>query len=132
MGDWVDQLAESMGRGDLRIHDTEKWDPNSWPKDAYGAGFHEAPRGALGHWVHVKDGRIANYQCVVPSTWNGGPRDQSGKRGPYEAALIDTPIADPAQPVEILRTVHSFDPCMACGVHVVDANKREIVRVRAL
>jgi [NiFe] hydrogenase large subunit/hydrogenase large subunit len=131
MGDWIDQLADSMARGDVRIHDTEKWDPKTWPKEAYGAGFHEAPRGALGHWVHVKDGRIANYQCVVPSTWNGGPRDQSGKRGPYEAALLETPVADPAQPLEILRTVHSFDPCMACGVHVVDTMKREIARVRA-
>jgi len=132
MGDWIDELADSIGRGDLRIHDNEKWDPKTWPQEAYGAGFHEAPRGALGHWVHVKDGRIANYQCVVPSTWNGGPRDASNKRGPYEAALIDTPVADATQPVEILRTVHSFDPCMACGVHVVDAAKREIARVRVV
>ncbi len=131
MGAWVDALADNMGRGELRIHDNEKWDPSSWPADAMGAGFHEAPRGALGHWVHVKDGAIANYQCIVPSTWNAGPRDASGKRGPYEAALLDTPVADPEQPLEILRTVHSFDPCMACGVHVVDPLRREVVRVRA-
>ena len=102
----------------------------SWPKEAFGAGFHEAPRGALGHWVHIKNGAIANYQCIVPSTWNAGPRDGSEKRGPYEAALLRTPVADPKQPLEILRTVHSFDPCMACGVHVVDVQRRELARVR--
>ncbi len=116
---------------DLRIHDNSKWDPANWPRDCYGAGFHEAPRGALGHWVHIKDGAIVNYQCVVPSTWNAGPRDGNGQRGAYEAALIGTPVADPTQPVEILRTVHSFDPCMACGVHVVDANRRELAKVKA-
>ena len=97
----------------------------SWPADATGAGLHEAPRGALGHWVHIHNGLITNYQCVVPSTWNAGPRDAKGRRGPYEEALIGTPVADPERPIEILRTVHSFDPCMACGVHVVDAARRE-------
>jgi Ni,Fe-hydrogenase I large subunit len=129
-GEWLDQLAANMGRHDLRIHDNSKWDPNSWPAEASGAGFHEAPRGALGHWVHIQNGAIANYQCIVPSTWNAGPRDASGQRGPYEAALVDTPIADSNKPVEILRTVHSFDPCLACGVHVLDGRKREIARVR--
>jgi [NiFe] hydrogenase large subunit/hydrogenase large subunit len=132
MGDWVDGLAANMGSGDLRIADNSKWDPSTWPKEATGAGFHEAPRGALGHWVHIENGRIANYQCVVPSTWNAGPRDTGDRRGPYEEALIGTPVANPEQPLEILRTIHSFDPCMACGVHVVDARKREIVRVRAM
>jgi hydrogenase large subunit len=129
-GEWLDQLAANMGRHDLRIHDNSKWDPSSWPNEANGAGFHEAPRGALGHWVRIQNGAIANYQCIVPSTWNAGPRDGSGHRGPYEAALIDTPVADPNKPVEILRTVHSFDPCLACGVHVLDGRKREIARVR--
>ena len=119
-----------MGRHDLRIHDNSKWDPSTWPSEANGAGFHEAPRGALGHWVRIQNGAIANYQCIVPSTWNAGPRDASGHRGPYEAALIDTPIADATKPIEILRTVHSFDPCLACGVHVLDGRKREIARVR--
>jgi hydrogenase large subunit len=128
--DWVDALAANMGSGDLRIHDNSKWDPSSWPKEAVGAGFHEAPRGALGHWVHIKDGVIANYQCIVPSTWNAGPRDQAGKRGPYEASLLQTPVSDPTKPLEILRTVHSFDPCMACGVHVVDVNRHELAQVR--
>jgi Ni,Fe-hydrogenase I large subunit len=131
MGDWLDELAENMGRGELAIHDNSKWDPSSWPSDCAGAGLHEAPRGALSHWVHIKDGKIANYQCVVPSTWNAGPRDAGGTPGPYEAALLGTPIHDPEQPLEILRTVHSFDPCMACGVHVVDVNHREVVKVRA-
>ncbi len=129
MEGWLDELAGNMGH-DLRIHDNDKWSPESWPKECSGAGFHEAPRGALGHWVHIKDGAIANYQCVVPSTWNAGPRDAAGVPGPYEAALVGTPVADADQPLEILRTVHSFDPCMACGVHVVDAKRREVVRVR--
>jgi Ni,Fe-hydrogenase I large subunit len=132
MEDWVDQLAANMGSGELRIHDNSKWEPSTWPADASGAGLHEAPRGALSHWVHIHNGTIANYQCVVPSTWNAGPRDAKGRRGPYEEALIGTPVADPQKPIEILRTVHSFDPCMACGVHVVDATRREIARVRAV
>jgi hydrogenase large subunit len=129
IGDWIDELAAHMGAGDVRIHDTSKWDPSTWPKECSGAGFHEAPRGALGHWVHIRDGKIDRYQCVVPSTWNAGPRDASGTPGPYESALIGTPVHDPEQPLEILRTVHSFDPCMACGVHVVDPKGRELARV---
>ncbi len=130
IGDWVDELAVNMGRGELRIHDNDKWDPSSWPKFATGAGFHEAPRGSLGHWVHIERGKIKRYQCIVPSTWNAGPRDAGEQPGPYEAALVGTPIADPEQPIEILRTVHSFDPCMACGVHVVDTEGREVTRVK--
>lgn len=130
MDEWVDALAANMGAGDLRIHDNSKWDPASWPADAMGAGFHEAPRGALAHWVHIENGLISNYQCVVPSTWNAGPRDAKGKRGPYEEALLGTPVADPERPIEILRTVHSFDPCMACGVHVVDGTRRTLSSVR--
>jgi [NiFe] hydrogenase large subunit/hydrogenase large subunit len=132
MEEWVDALGANMAAGELRIHDNSKWEPSTWPADAMGAGFHEAPRGALGHWVHINGGLISNYQCVVPSTWNAGPRDAKGVRGPYEEALLGTPVADLQRPVEILRTVHSFDPCMACGVHVVDANRREVARVRAV
>jgi [NiFe] hydrogenase large subunit/hydrogenase large subunit len=130
MEGWLDELATNMGRGELAIADNSKWDPSSWPADCTGAGFHEAPRGALGHWVHIKDGEIANYQCVVPSTWNAGPRDAMGQPGPYEQALIGNPVADPGQPLELLRTIHSFDPCMACGVHVLDPQGREVVKVR--
>jgi len=130
MGDWVSALGENMARRDYRIQDNSKWEPESWPADCYGAGFHEAPRGSLAHWVHISNGQIANYQCVVPSTWNAGPRDHANQPGPYEAALVGTPVAKPDEPLEILRTVHSFDPCMACGVHVVDTRRRELVRVR--
>jgi hydrogenase large subunit len=95
-----------------------------------GWGVTEAPRGALGHWVSIKEGAIGNYQCVVPSTWNGSPRDAQGRRGPWEEALIGMPVADPKKPVEVLRTVHSFDPCMACAVHVMDAELCEITRIQ--
>ncbi len=132
MGRWVQDLADNMARRDYRIQDNSKWDPSGWPRDCLGVGFLEAPRGALGHWVHISNGSIVNYQCVVPSTWNAGPRDASGNPGPYEAALVGVPVAKPEQPLEILRTVHSFDPCMACGVHVVDATKREMARVRVM
>lgn len=132
MQDWVNALADNMARRDYRICDNSKWDPSTWPAECWGAGFHEAPRGSLGHWVHIKNGAIANYQCVVPSTWNAGPRDAAGHPGPYEQSLIGTPVAKPDQPLEILRTIHSFDPCMACGVHVLDNERREIVNVRAV
>jgi [NiFe] hydrogenase large subunit/hydrogenase large subunit len=127
---WIGQLNANIKTGDLRIHNGEKWDPSTWPKEARGYGFHEAPRGSLCHWVVIKDGKIANYQAVVPSTWNGSPRDDKGQRGPYEASLIGTPIADPSRPIEILRTVHSFDPCMACAVHLVDAKGNGLVDVK--
>jgi Ni,Fe-hydrogenase I large subunit len=126
---WVDELIASMKGGDLKIHAWETWDPDSWEPESMGWGHTEAPRGALGHWIHIKDKKIFNYQAVVPSTWNCSPRDHNGVSGPYEAALIGTPIHDPNQPLEILRTIHSFDPCMACGVHIVDRNGRELLKV---
>jgi hydrogenase large subunit len=128
---WVAELGDKLGHGDLRIHNGEKWDPDTWPREAQGWGFHEAPRGSLGHWVHIEDKKINNYQCVVPTTWNAGPRDAKGQRGAYEASLLKTPIADPERPVEILRTVHSFDPCLACAVHVVDARGQRYSPVKA-
>jgi len=127
---WIDQLAANMKKGDLKIHSGEKWDPSEWPSDAKGYGLHEAPRGALGHWVKIKNQKIENYQCVVPGTWNGSPRDAVNQRGPYEEALIGTPVADINQPVEILRTIHSFDPCMACAVHVVDPDGKEVIKIK--
>ncbi len=129
---WIGELAGKMKAGDLRVHNGEKWDPSSWPKDAKGYGFHEAPRGSLCHWVVIKDGKVANYQCVVPGGWNSSPRDAKGQRGPYEESLRGTPLADPSRPLEILRTVHSFDPCMACAIHVVDPERKESFKVRAL
>ncbi|HEX7423258.1 MAG TPA: nickel-dependent hydrogenase large subunit [Terriglobales bacterium] len=121
---WIDELGANLGRGDLRVHNGEKWDPDTWPHELQGFGFHEAPRGALAHWVQIEDKKIKNYQAVVPTTWNAGPRDAKGQRGAYEASLLKTPIADPERPLEILRTIHSFDPCLACAVHVVDARGR--------
>jgi Ni,Fe-hydrogenase I large subunit len=128
----IDALAANMKAGDLQIADTSRWEPETWPSECQGVGWHEAPRGALSHWVRIKDAKIENYQCVVPSTWNGSPRDAQGQPGPYESALIGTPVADPAQPIEILRTVHSFDPCMACAVHVVDAEGRPVTQIRVV
>jgi hydrogenase large subunit len=128
--DWHAQLVANIKRGDLKIHAGERWDPATWPKEAQGWGFHEAPRGALGHWVRIKDGAIVNYQCVVPSTWNASPRDGKDQRGPYEASLLGTPVADANRPVEILRTVHSFDPCMACAVHVTGPAREPITRIQ--
>jgi hydrogenase large subunit len=129
MDGWLADLTANMESGDLRIHEGSKWDPQTWPAEAEGWGFHEAPRGALGHWIKIKDKKIVNYQAVVPSTWNAGPRDAQGQTGPYEASLEGTPVADPERPLELLRTIHSFDPCLACAVHVVDATGKERVRV---
>lgn len=127
---WTDELAASIKSGDTANHEGSKWDPANWPAEAIGFGHTEAPRGALGHWIHIKDGKIFNYQAIVPSTWNCSPRDATGQPGPYEAALVGTPIADPAKPLEVLRTIHSFDPCMACGVHLLDVENQKINEVR--
>ena len=127
---WTDELAANIGSGDVRIHELDHWEPETWPEEAHGWGWTEAPRGALAHWVHIKDGKIENYQAVVPSTWNASPRDANGQPGAYEASLVGTPVADPEQPIEILRTIHSFDPCMACAVHVLDPDGQEIVQVK--
>lgn len=127
---WLDQLSANMAGGDLRIHNGDMWDPASWPNEASGYGWHEAPRGALGHWIRIKDRKIENYQAVVPSTWNASPRDAKGQRGPYEAALVGTPLADANKPLEILRTIHSFDPCLACAVHLFDPAGNEVINVK--
>jgi len=127
---WLDELIGNISKGDYRIHNNENWDPSTWPVEAKGYGFHEAPRGALGHWIRIKDQKILNYQAVVPSTWNASPRDAKGQRGAYEAALVGTPVADQNKPLEILRTIHSFDPCLACAVHVMDVNGNELVKVK--
>ena len=121
-------LVNNIGKGDL-----ETYNPPSFPEgEIQGFGFHEAPRGTLSHWVVIENGRIRNYQCVVPTTWNAAPRNHRNERGPYEASLIDNPIADPDRPLEVLRTVHSFDPCLACAVHMHDENLRDRVKVKAL
>jgi [NiFe] hydrogenase large subunit/hydrogenase large subunit len=129
---WIDDLSAKIKGGDLRIHSGDRWDPSTWPKEAKGYGFHEAPRGAICHWIVIKDGTEANYQAVVPGGWNSAPRDAKGQRGPYEQALVGTPLKDPNRPLEILRTIHSFDPCMACAIHVVDPNRNELFTVKVL
>lgn len=121
---WIEELRANMNSGDLTMFNGEKWDPGTWPDSVRGYGLFEAPRGSLGHWIEIENGVVKNYQAVVPTTWNAGPRDAKGQRGPYETALLKTPIADPERPLEILRTLHSFDPCLACAVHVVDAKGR--------
>jgi hydrogenase large subunit len=131
MQSWFDALVANIKAGDVRTFNEAKWEPSSWPREARGAGFMEAPRGALGHWIVIRDGKIANYQAVVPSTWNAGPRDPQGQDGAYEAALKGHVLVDPKQPIEILRTIHSFDPCLACAVHVVGAEGEEMIRVKA-
>jgi [NiFe] hydrogenase large subunit/hydrogenase large subunit len=132
LGTWLADLQANIGTGDLAVADVTSWNPQSWPERALGFGMEEAPRGALGHWVVIENRTIANYQLVVPSTWNGSPRDAAGRRGAWEEALIGTPVADPSQPVEILRTVHSFDPCMACAVHVYDADGGSAVEIQVV
>lgn len=130
LSEWVDELVASIASGDTKIHSgPELWDPKNWPADAKGWGHTEAPRGSLGHWIHIKDQKIENYQAIVPSTWNCSPRDAVGQSGPYEAALVGTPIADEKLPLEVLRTIHSFDPCMACGVHMLDLEGKEINQI---
>jgi hydrogenase large subunit len=128
---WYDNLVANIKAGDTRTFNETLWDPSSWPKQAKGVGFMEAPRGALAHWIVIEDGKISNYQAVVPTTWNAGPRDAEGQPGAYEAALADNHVLyDPEQPLEILRTVHSFDPCIACAVHVTDPDGEELVKVK--
>jgi hydrogenase large subunit len=129
MRHFQDKLVANIKSGDLATASVDKWEPEKWPSDTKGAGFTEAPRGALGHWVHIKDGKIANYQCVVPTTWNGSPRDPKGNIGAFEASLMNTPMADPEKPLEILRTIHSFDPCLACSTHVLSEDGQEMTRV---
>jgi hydrogenase large subunit len=126
-----DQLMANIKAGDLRTFNETLWEPSSWPKSAKGAGFMEAPRGGLAHYIVIENEKIANYQAVVPSTWNAGPRDAAGQPGAYEAALQDNHVMhDPKQPIEILRTIHSFDPCIACAVHVTDPEGEELVKVK--
>ena len=124
--DWAlefyQQLLSNIKNGDTRTQNNDKWDPESWPKTAKGIGMVEAPRGALSHFIVIDDKKIGNYQLVVPTTWNASPRDPQGKRSAYEESLIGTPVADPKLPLEVIRTIHSFDPCLACAVHVYDEN----------
>ena len=118
--EFYNQLLSNIKNGDTRTFNNKKWEPSSWPNEAKGVGMTEAPRGALAHWIVIKNEKIDNYQLVVPSTWNASPRDNEGKRSAYEEALLGTPVADAEKPLELLRTIHSFDPCIACAVHLYD------------
>ncbi len=120
-------LIENISKGDFTTYNRPVF-----PKEEIrGFGYHEAPRGVLSHWTVIEKGKIKNYQAVVPSTWNAGPRDEQGRPGPYEASLLGNPVADPELPLEVLRTVHSFDPCIACAIHMADADRRPIVQIQA-
>ncbi|MBL3588442.1 MAG: nickel-dependent hydrogenase large subunit [gamma proteobacterium endosymbiont of Lamellibrachia anaximandri] len=131
MQGWQDQLIANIKAGDTKTFNEALWEPSTWPSRCQGVGFMEAPRGALGHWVVIENGKISNYQAVVPSTWNAGPRDAQGQPGAYEAALQDNhQVVDPKQPVEILRTIHSFDPCIASAVHLSDPETGEKIEVK--
>jgi len=131
MQGWYDQLIANIKAGDVRTFNDQYWEPSTWPGHMQGVGLMEAPRGGLSHWIVIDDARISNYQAVVPSTWNAGPRDTQGQPGAYEAALQHNHVMhDPKQPIEILRTIHSFDPCIACAVHVTDPDGEELVQVK--
>ncbi|MCP3926517.1 MAG: nickel-dependent hydrogenase large subunit [Desulfobacterales bacterium] len=128
MGGWLNQLKSNISKGKTKTY--QEW---SFPKgEIKGRGLNDVPRGGLGHWVVIKGGKIKNYQYVVPTTWNMSPRDAKGQMGPYENALIGTPIADAKRPLEVLRTIHSFDPCIACAVHVIDPHTNETYKVKVL
>jgi hydrogenase large subunit len=124
------KLLASIKAGDTNTANMDNFEPSTWKKSAQGVGFVEAPRGALAHWIDIEDKKIKNYQCIVPTTWNASPRDPAGKIGAYEAALLDTPMHDPELPLEILRTIHSFDPCLACATHVLDMDGNEVTSVK--
>jgi hydrogenase large subunit len=127
--DFYKELVANIKNGDTRTFNGDRWEPDTWPAEARGVGLSEAPRGALAHWIVIRDEKIDNYQLVVPSTWNASPRDPQGNRSAYEASLVDTPVANSEQPLEILRTVHSFDPCIACAVHLYDPEGRHVSKV---
>jgi hydrogenase large subunit len=126
MRTYYNDLIAEIKAGNTQTYNGAKWDPITWPSHAQGFGYMEAPRGALGHWIVINNGKIENYQMVVPTTWNGSPRDHKGQPGAYEASLVGTPLAKPDWPLEVLRTIHSFDPCMACAIHMVDAEGKEV------
>jgi hydrogenase large subunit len=130
MRDVYADLMANLKNGETATANMEKFDPATWETDAKGVGYGEAPRGALGHWVHIKNTKIESYQCIVPTTWNASPRDPAGNIGAYEAALLGTPMANPEQPLEILRTIHSFDPCLACASHIMSHDGRELAVVK--
>ncbi|TGD74323.1 nickel-dependent hydrogenase large subunit [Mangrovimicrobium sediminis] len=127
---FMDKLMANIKAGDISTANTDNWNPATWPQSVKGVGFSEAPRGALGHWIQIKDTKIDNYQCIVPTTWNGSPRDSQGGIGAFEASLMNTKVERKEEPVEILRTLHSFDPCLACSTHVMGEDGKELATVK--
>jgi hydrogenase large subunit len=125
-----DKLIANIKAGQTATANIDNWEPKTWPVECKGVGYCEAPRGALGHWIRIKNAKIDNYQCIVPTTWNAGPRDGKSQIGAYEAALMNTPMAKPDEPLEILRTIHSFDPCLACATHVISPEGKKIATVQ--
>jgi hydrogenase large subunit len=125
-----DKLIANIKAGQLATANVDNWEPRTWPVECKGVGYSEAPRGALGHWIRIKNTKIDNYQCIVPTTWNAGPRDGKNQIGAYEAALMNTPMAKPDEPLEVLRTIHSFDPCLACATHVISPEGKQIATVQ--
>jgi hydrogenase large subunit len=123
--EWADMLLTEMTKPGFKIHDTDHWEP---PETGIGAGFYEAPRGALGHWIEIAERKTKNYQAVVPSTWNASPRCEEKIRGQYEESLIGVPVPDPDNPINVVRVIRSFDPCMACAVHLIDPKSNEMKR----
>ncbi|WP_298187437.1 nickel-dependent hydrogenase large subunit [Acidiferrobacter sp.] len=132
MEGWYQELIGNIRTGNLKTFNNALWEPHTWPPHAQGVGFTEAPRGSLAHWLVIHEGLVENYQAVVPSTWNAGPRDAAGQEGPYEASLRGLKLAVADQPLEILRTIHSFDPCIACAVHMVDPSGEEMLHVKVV
>lgn len=126
---FLDKLLNNIKAGDTTVANMAKWDPSSWPKEAQGVGLHEPPRGGLSHWVVIKNGRTANYQAIVPSTWNACPRDSKAGYGAYELGMIDTKVKVPEKPLEILKVIHSFDPCLACATHLFNSEGKPIAVV---
>jgi hydrogenase large subunit len=127
---FYDKLIANIKAGQTSTANIDNWEPKTWPVECKGVGYCEAPRGALGHWIRIKNAKIDNYQCIVPTTWNAGPRDGKSQIGAYEAALMNTPMAKPEEPLEILRTIHSFDPCLACATHVISPEGKQIATVQ--
>ena len=126
---FFNKLVTNIKNGDTSVANMKNFDPNTWPKEAKGVGILDAPRGALGHWCVIKDGKIANYQCIVPTTWNACPRTMANEHGAYESNMIDTKVKVPDKPLEILKGIHSFDPCLACATHLYNKKGEEIVSV---
>jgi hydrogenase large subunit len=127
--EFYNELIGRVKTNETSTFNGERWEPKTWPKEAEGVGLVEAPRGSLAHWIKIKDGQIENYQLVVPTTWNGSPRDAKKQHSSFEAALIGTPVAKLDEPVEIIRTIHSFDPCLACAVHLYDPQGRHLHQI---